>query len=129
MVLLDWSPDLSVGISEFDLEHRRLIDLLNDFHGRLMAGGMARPDIETGLMILAGEVKAHFASEEAFLERIGSSRLESHRMLHEILYSDLLVMIAEARRDEFRFLCEDLECSLTPWLVEHIRNVDSRLGL
>jgi hemerythrin len=127
MDFIEWSEELSVGIPEIDAEHRRLIDLVNAFHERLMSRQLARPEIEAGLAALAAEVKAHFASEESYLERIGSFRLESHRILHEILYSDLEVMIAEARRDNFRFLFEDLECSFMPWLVEHIRNVDSRL--
>lgn len=128
MDFIEWSEELSVGIPEIDAEHRRLIGLVNGFHERLTAAEMPRTEIEEGLAAIAAEVKAHFATEESYLARIGSFRLESHRVLHEILYSDLEVMIAEARRENFRFLPEDLECSFMPWLVEHIRNVDARLA-
>lgn len=129
MAFISWNEEFSVGIPEFDAEHRHLFDLVNDFYARLMAHRLDKEQIDAELRRLAAAVKAHFAHEEAYLERNSSPRLESHRMLHEILFSDLEVMIAESRGEGFRHLPEDMECSFLPWLVEHIRNVDKRLGV
>ena len=32
MSLIEWKEEFSVGVAEVDLEHRDLIDLINDLH-------------------------------------------------------------------------------------------------
>ena len=73
-------------------------------------------------------MKAHFANEETYMEEHGSTRLENHRILHEILLADLDRLIAESRKDNFHYLREDLEFDIKPWLVEHIVNIDKKIS-
>lgn len=126
-VLIEWNEEqLSVGVPEFDSEHRKLITRVNEIYA-LLDDSPDLEAIETVLSTLRTEVQAHFANEEAYMERTGSPRLENHRILHDILLTDLDRLIAESRQDEFHYLREDLEYDIKPWLVEHIVNIDKKL--
>ena len=38
MSLIEWKDEFSVGVAEVDLEHRDLIDLINDLHSLMGEG-------------------------------------------------------------------------------------------
>lgn len=125
-MLIKWQDDLSTGIAELDQEHQDLLRHVNALY-RMLANGLERPAIERALDELRSHVKKHFASEEAYLERTGSRRLEDHRHMHLTLLEDFEQIIADSRRDGFHFIREDMEAEIAPWLVQHIVNFDKKL--
>jgi len=47
MSLIEWKDEFSVGVTEVDLEHRDLIDLINDLHAVMGAGATHDKVVDT----------------------------------------------------------------------------------
>jgi hemerythrin len=76
-----WSPDFSVGVREFDRQHRQIIDVIN----RMLASRETAPHSEPvseALDQLSTFANEHFKDEEAFLTARNYSALEEQRTSH-----------------------------------------------
>ncbi len=77
MALLHWRDNLSVGVDDVDADHKHLIDLLNELHYLVFAGG-DRTSVGKVLEKLVRYTEYHFDREEklmrvARLPRIGGA--------------------------------------------------------
>lgn len=127
MPIAVWSDDLATGVAEVDGQHKELVDLLNAL-AEMAAGGAGPERIEAAIADFRRHIQDHFAWEERYMVTHNPSRLTSHRALHEILVGQLDEVVEEMRADRFRHLDEALKDRVIPWLVEHIVNVDKRIG-
>ena len=66
MSLIEWKDEFSVGVAEVDLEHRDLIDLINDLH-TLMGESATHDKVVEMLGEIFAQISAHFALEEKFM--------------------------------------------------------------
>jgi len=121
-----WTDELSVGIPELDEQHRRLIDLLNEFYDAIERG-----DDEQGIRKLVEGLEEytvfHFCAEEEFLIEINYPDLENHQKAHQILISE--VRSAQARyQNGDRKAIRELSAFTLAWLYSHILKVDKKYG-
>jgi hemerythrin len=129
---LEWEPSLSMGVDTLDLQHRELIDRINDLR-TAVSQGQART--ETGRMIefLDEYVKVHFTMEETLMKRKKYRDYVSHRQEH----LNFLTMFLEMKKQYealaaegavLSFLAVELDRKLGAWLIEHIAKVDRQFG-
>ena len=125
MSIIQWTEDMSVGVTRLDEHHRRLIDLTNQLGAAVAAGDTERV---TGKVLgeLIRYVYYHFGEEERLMEEAGYADLAVHRQHHR-------AMAEHVRGLEERFDCDpgavvtaDLHSFLADWLVNHIRSEDLR---
>jgi hemerythrin len=126
MALIEWTPNLSVGIDEMDQQHRKLISLVNQFHDALKAG--KGDEAAKGILVqLVQYTHTHFAAEEQLQARYGYPELAAHKKLHAALLAQVNQMVDKIKAGKMvspviiaNFLKE--------WLTNHILGTDKLYG-
>ena len=83
---LEWSPAFELGVREFDDEHRKLFELVNDVGSSIEARDYPRCHALSDQFISAFE--RHMADEESMLVRVGFPDIQAHQALHARLKSE-----------------------------------------
>lgn len=119
---LKWKSDYSVGIVSIDLQHRKLIDLINSLQTAV--------DYATGeqyerkaLDELVDYTMTHFKYEEDLMEKHGYADFESHCREHARMIARVEKVLADYHRDQHVALQEALDF-LKDWLINHINGTD-----
>jgi hemerythrin-like metal-binding protein len=122
MARLSWTPDWSVGVESIDLQHRALLDLLNELDDVLNAGG-SRLKIQEVLISLVNHTISHFEFEEALLIDKLYPDFSAHKKEHFVLTNQVLRIpgdIIAGKEVDARAIMAFLE----NWLEHHILNSD-----
>ena len=125
MSLIEWKEEFSVGVPSVDLEHRQLIDLINDMHD--LAGSKA--SAEKVLMMLGeifAQISAHFALEERFMRETRYPHYAAHKDDHEALLDELRD-IMDRVEDDGSYAEATLSRELGDWFTNHFRTHDALL--
>jgi len=123
--VINWSDDLSVGVSALDDDHKQLISILEQLFVASFAG-VGSEQIDQTLNELHHYTKHHFAREERVMEAHDYPSLEPHKFQHQKLVRQLDEI--EARiKDEAENNVEpsaELIDFLRQWLIGHIQEYD-----
>lgn len=84
MAIIKWSEEFLTGIESIDIQHRRLVDLINKFEEAGRRGRDSRTMSEI-LNQLLGYTQEHFAHEEKLMAENGYPGIEGHRARHRQL--------------------------------------------
>jgi len=122
MTAITWSNDLSVGIQEIDLQHRRLIELFGQLDKAIIQGA-DKEFMAKALKELNAYVREHFTLEERWMSRHGYPRFSEHAAQHESFIEKLLHFELDFLRGESGVSREVLEY-LEDWLKEHLSGQD-----
>ncbi|MGI9261482.1 MAG: bacteriohemerythrin [Woeseiaceae bacterium] len=125
MSLLQWKSEYSVGIESMDVEHREMIDLINNVYQRL--GSSPDPgDIEDCLEKIFNTISLHFALEERIMREHAYAEYAEHKEDHEDLLDEIRDLMDQfiADTDSGARL---LEKRLSDWFVRHFATFDARL--
>ena len=125
MSLIEWKDEFSVGVSSVDLEHRELIELINDLHD-LMGQGTPEDRVVASLGEIFAVISAHFALEEKFMRDTGYEAFAEHKEDHEALLDELRD-IMDRVEDDGSYDENRLSRELESWFTEHFRTHDARL--
>ncbi len=129
MKSFDWTKTYDTGLSEVDLQHRCLVDTINEFGDLLIQDQVVFADIEQIFKKVADYTQYHFQEEEVLMTQIGIDKRhfddhckKHHDFLHEVtsMYSGL----SEENPDAARYLFD----FLTRWLVYHILGADMNMA-
>lgn len=125
MSLIEWKEEFSVGVAAVDLEHRELIELINDLH-TLMGKGATQEQVVSSLGDIFAQISAHFALEEKFMRETGYEHYLAHKDDHEKLLDEIRD-IMDRVEDDGSFDEKRLSGELDTWFSEHFRRHDARL--
>ena len=126
MALIQWNGRLSVGVAEIDLQHQRLVEMINKLDDAMQQGKGkdVLGEIINGLIEYS---KTHFRTEEEYFDRFGYPHALSHKKEH----AEFTKKVAEFKR---AFDAETLALSigvmyfLSNWLKNHIKDSDKKFG-
>lgn len=121
-----WHDFLSLGVEHIDAQHRRLMDIVNDFLDAVHQGRAEEVVRETAAALLAHTVD-HFADEEAYMESIGYPDLETHHREHRDLRAKAERMVERVARPDAGNV-RDMDVLLKTWLLDHILNTDLKIA-
>jgi hemerythrin len=121
MALITWKSEYSVGVAEFDNDHRHLLDLINALHDALLADAPAERLGEICDRLIEHTV-VHFGHEEARFE--GYPRAAEHLRMHEKLKQRVL----DFRGQIGTAGASDNARLVTDWLAHHITGEDRTFG-
>jgi hemerythrin len=127
MVFFEWTDELSVGVEQMDLQHKRLIAIINEFH----AAVGKRNDklaVQKAVESLIDYVRIHFADEEKLMSQYSYPQLEIHRRLHERLSQDVWEYAEKLQKGQ-KILSLDMALFLKGWLENHIAETDKKYGI
>ncbi len=124
MAFIDWNDSLSVKIDSIDDEHKKLINMINEFYENIET--KSNDELISKLIKEMKEYTlVHFSTEEKYFEQFNYPGYESHKKEHDAFVKKVIYV-------EKRFLEGSLLLSLEitkflmDWLKEHIRGTDQQ---
>ena len=127
--LLQWKPVYALGIPSVDLEHREMINLINDCYERLGSEVDAEPGavaIEQFLGEIHRGIAAHFALEEQLMRKAAYPEYEAHKEDHEELLDEIRTLMDQFVEDAESGV-KMLRQRLGHWFGRHFSTFDERL--
>ena len=89
MPLMEWNDKLSVGITQFDNEHKRLVAMVNDLFDGVQAG-RGKDLLGPVLDGLITYTKTHFANEERYMQLHNFPEFAAHKAEHDALTKQVM---------------------------------------
>lgn len=119
-MVIAWTADLDTGIEPIDVQHRQLVEYINEL-------GVAAETGDRGLIAeVLGQVieytLSHFAFEEQLQLDVGYAFAKPHKSMH-----DMFVKRVERYKERFdagEDIAMELQRMLKSWLVHHIKRDD-----
>jgi hemerythrin-like metal-binding protein len=121
---IEWKPEYSVGIASIDMQHRRLINLINRLQTAV--------DYSTGEVFehealdeLVDYTRTHFKYEEDLMEEHGYPGFEGHREEHLRMIARVEQVLEDYKRDQDEAMQKATDF-LKDWLINHINGTDKQ---
>jgi hemerythrin len=124
MPLVTWNNTLSVKVESMDEEHKKLIDMINEFYDNI-ANRSNKENISKLLAGMKAYTLEHFAHEERLMKQCNYWAFDNHKAEHE-------TFIAKVNDVEERFnrgglvLSLEMTSFLFDWLKNHILGSDKK---
>ncbi len=118
--MLVWQEDLDTGIDVIDMQHRRIVEMINQLESARLSGSQVA--IVEVLDELVDYTLSHFAFEETLMEQAGYAFSAAHRRVHEIFGKR--VQDYRLRFEAGEDILDELRTMLARWLFNHIRGDD-----
>ncbi len=122
MEYIEWISDYSVGVSQFDEEHKQLIKFINNLNSSVLAGS-AHFTMKEILTSLVNYTKIHFKHEEDFMLLYDYPNRENHKKEHDDLTKQVTEFYDEFLSGKSKITLALLKF-LSDWLVNHILGSD-----
>ncbi|MCK9379850.1 MAG: bacteriohemerythrin [Sulfuritalea sp.] len=125
--LLEWTPDLSVGIDVIDAQHKRIVEYINQLHEARIHGD--KDAIARVIEELVDYTLSHFSFEESMMEEAHYRFLAPHKKVHELFVR----RVGEYQQrfkmgEDVATVAGDMQNTLVTWLMNHIRREDMDYG-
>lgn len=120
MAHIEWSPSLDTGIEVIDIQHRRIIGMVNDLHNSSLDNEAAV--IDDILRRMHDYVTEHFSFEEELMQAAAYPYLHTHSQLHQRFVERMERMSRQHTRGER--IHQELSGFLGKWLTHHIGHED-----
>ena len=126
MAFVVWSEMFAVHVPYIDNQHRRLLEIVNEFHAAVEESKNREVIFET-LNALTRYAEEHFRDEEKIMEaaEYPAVDLTTHKHLHEQLVEDVFRLHKEFSDSRKKPIYE-LETFLNSWLIQHILLEDKK---
>ncbi|MGA3371656.1 MAG: bacteriohemerythrin [Terracidiphilus sp.] len=129
---LMWTENLSVGVKDFDDDHKRLIRMVNELHDALQdadaEGKIADEEIEIALHRLENYFQYHCVQEEVMMTKIAFPGLEEHKLEHQKFFAKVAEMTQRFRGSSDAKDGTELMEFMFNWLTGHINVIDKQYG-
>ncbi len=126
MPLIQWDDSFSVNVVEIDLQHKKLVGMLNELYEAMIVG---KADAILGEVIdgLVRYAVIHFQTEEKYFDKFKYPKTNIHKKQH----SDFTQKAAQFKDDFAQGkVCLSVEVMrfLSNWLKDHIKGSDKEYG-
>ena len=125
MQLLDWKPSYALGIPSVDMEHRLMIDMINEVFARVEENRDVDA-VQAALADIHAGISAHFALEERMMREAAYPGYAAHKEDHEDLL-DQIRDIMDSYSADPEAGGKLLRSSLSDWFGVHFATFDARL--
>ena len=125
---LQWSDALNTGNRTTDIQHKYLVDIINEL-AEAIESGKAAQSTKKIINLLQYYTEWHFCREEKCMEQHRCPAAQANKHAHGQFIETFLKF-----KEEFNASggSEDIAMrmykTLTEWLVNHIQGVDAQLG-
>lgn len=127
MSIFPWIDKYSVYVEGIDLQHKKLVELL-DTLALGMAKGKGKTILGSTLNELINYTVYHFGEEEKYFDLVDYPAAEKHQKEHEKLMEQVYQFKADFDTNKVG-LTIDLMLFLKEWLINHINGTDKQLGV
>ncbi len=127
MPLVEWNEKLSVGVPSVDVQHKKLVGMLNELYDAMQAR-QSHGALGKVLSGLIDYTAYHFQHEEALFAKTGYPAASAHKKEHEDLIKHFLEVKQKYEDDAVRTLPIEVLNFLRKWLLNHIAGSDKAFG-
>ncbi|TNC98897.1 MAG: hemerythrin [Gallionellaceae bacterium] len=118
---INWTDDLNIGIESIDEQHRHIVSLFNELNDAHIHGEI---NVANKLLTELIEFKVfHCAHEEDLLKQSGFPLYKMHKLSHELIINQCLVLHQRAENGEY--VVKEAVPFLRATLVSHIKGEDA----
>lgn len=115
------------GIEFIDEEHKELFQIIEELHNNIENEFI--PDKIVNLIEnLINNTRIHFDDEEKYMESINHDGLDVQKIAHDVFLTRLEMMVLGEIHEEQQDDLQELLLRLTEWLINHIMQMDKRIG-
>lgn len=125
MSLITWRDEFRLGVESVDVEHRELIELINNLDSAMQQDATQDMVVEA-LGEIYARIAAHFALEEKIMRDAHYIDFRPHKQDHEVLLDELLEVI-DSVDEEGGYDRDALSRDLDTWFSDHFRTHDAKL--
>lgn len=126
MSIFPWMDKYSVHVEQIDLQHKKLVELLNTL-AEAMSKGKGNVVLNSIFSELVEYTVYHFEEEEKYFEKIEYPQADEHRNEHKELVEQALKLKADFESNKIGISIEVMRF-LKKWLIDHISGTDMELG-
>ncbi|MGA1846987.1 bacteriohemerythrin [Deferribacter abyssi] len=121
---IQWSEKMETGVSKFDNQHKKLVEIINKLYGAIKADRSAQV-LENILNELVEYTVYHFNSEEEAFKQYNYPEYENHHKIHENLKATVVDFINKFKSGD-EAIGFTLMNFLRKWLIQHIMGEDKK---
>lgn len=126
MAFLNWNDNLNIGILQIDVQHKNLVNMLNQLY-EAMSSGKGREVIEKIVKEMAGYTISHFGTEEKLMQQHGYPEYPQHKKEHELFVQKVQEFSSEIQKGNL-IISSNVANFLKEWLIKHIQGTDKKYG-
>ena len=126
MPIFSWQDKYSVNVEEIDLQHQKLIELVNNLH----SSGECRISnnkLEQLLIELVKFTSFHFSTEEKYMKEYNFPGFAEHYKVHTDLLEHMNNLVSVVSNGKIPTFYSDYDIS-SDWALAHIAGHDKLLG-
>lgn len=124
--MISWSDSFATGVPRVDLEHQKLVGMLNELEQAIQTGRGSQV-INTIVSGLATYSATHFSYEENCMEQYKCPMAAQNKQAH----AQFMTVVAKARtrlaNGGNALAAQQVHRELCDWVINHVLKVDSAL--
>lgn len=124
MALITWSADFSVGVSELDEQHKKLIAIINQLFTLYAENKYAGTDVNPIFQELIDYADQHLNTEEQYFIIYNYPNKEQHIALHDAYRKKIADLQNNYQAANSAKTLFEINNFLNEWWVWHINHVD-----
>lgn len=123
-----FTPDLETGNTTIDMQHKQLIEAINNLLAAC-AQGKGRAEMEKTTKFLYDYTSRHFADEERLQAQSSYPDAVNHRRYHEE-FKKVVKNLCDSLEKEgpTLVLVGQVNSAIAGWLINHIKREDSKVA-
>lgn len=124
MEKLSWNDSYLLGITEIDLQHKKLLSLADDMY-EIVNGDedSIKVNLSKVLKSLTDYTVYHFSNEEEFMKKYGYPSADMHKSMHDNFIAEVTKQI-KSLNTATKTEAERLYKFLASWVLNHIAKSD-----
>lgn len=125
---IEWTNDLSVGVSSIDAQHQQLFKMADELF-EAGKNGKSKEKIGDLLGFLDRYTKQHFKDEEAYMKSINYPGLAEQEKAHQAFVNELTKLKGEFDKSGGNIaVIIGANQMVVEWLTKHISGMDKKIG-
>ncbi len=124
MAFINWNENLSVKINSIDEQHKKLIELINDFYDNIQS----RSNNENIGKLISGMknyTQMHFTLEEKYMKQFSYPDYFSHKNEHDSFIAKVS-SLEEKYNSKKLIISFEITGFLKEWIKNHIQESDMK---
>lgn len=126
MPTVTWIDEYNINVEEIDLQHKRLLELVNNLHASVEAC-IDKDALKEMLIELVEFTREHFETEEKLMREHGYPQFKKHHKEHKVLLKHMNELVRMVSKGKSPTFYSDYDVS-TDWALVHIAEQDKQMG-
>ena len=124
MPMVTWNNTLSVSVDEIDMQHKKLVAMINDLYDAMKIG-KGKEAVGVILNGLLSYTTTHFQVEEKYFAKFGYPDAEGHKKEHAVFVQKIKEFKEGFETGKVTLTIEVMNF-LSDWLLKHIKGTDKK---